>query len=73
MLEVVDVSKEAHKQGGELPYHGPKLVLECTETNTPEAAIRMYDRDPKASTYSPSGVTMMPRWLAWSSTINSPA
>ena len=48
MLEVVDVSKEAHKQGGELPYHGPKLVLECTETNTPEAATRMYDRDPRS-------------------------
>lgn len=46
MLEVVDCSQEPHKQGGELPPRGPKIVLECTETNTPEAAVHIYDRDP---------------------------
>jgi hypothetical protein len=48
MLEVIDCSKAVHKQGTELPPIGPKLVLECTETNAPETAVRIYDRDPRS-------------------------
>jgi hypothetical protein len=48
MLEIVDQTSGDYRTGTRLPYFAPKLVLEATDTQSAESAIKLYGMDPKS-------------------------
>lgn len=48
MLEIVDQTSGDYRTGTLLPSFAPKLVLEATDTQSAESAIKLYGMDPKS-------------------------
>ena len=48
MLEIVDQTSGDYRIGTLLPSFAPKLVLEATDTQSAESALKLYAMDPKA-------------------------